>query len=147
LYVSSVFGAFVPFSIVSIVVVQLLLRPVGTVERRLVVSLLGQPVPAPPPLRYERSPRASLDLVRRGVAVFKDAHSWRVLAWILLRVVTGPLGFLAVAGRFVLPLLLLSVPVAVLVDTVSGTVSIGLAGRYWLLLCPVLLVAVPALRT
>jgi signal transduction histidine kinase len=150
-FLGSILGRqFMPTTIASVVVAQLLLRPIGRVERSLVVSFLGQHVPAPQPLRYERSVGSRFSRVvngfRRVVASFKDGHSWRVLAWILIRMVIGPLGFLAVVGRFVIPVLLVLLPVAVVVDTLSDSVAIGLAGRNWLLLAPLGLVVSPVLR-
>jgi signal transduction histidine kinase len=144
-YFGGIVGEFVPISVLSIVVVQLLLRPIGRLERSLAGSLLGQPVPAPEPLRVSRAAGVPA-LLRRVVAAFTDRHSWRVLAWLLVRIVAGPLGFAAVAGRFALAVVLPLAPVAVLVDTASDAVSVGLAGRYWLLLAPAGLAALPALR-
>jgi signal transduction histidine kinase len=150
-FLGSILGRqFVPTTIASIVVAQLLLRPIGRVERSLVVSFLGQDVPAPQPLRYERSVGSRFSRVvngfRRVVASFKDGHSWRVLAWILIRMFIGPLGFVAVVGRFVIPALLVLLPVAVVVDSLSDTIAIGFAGKNWLLLAPLGLVVSPVLR-
>ena len=147
LYVAGLFGQLVLLSFPNIVWAQLLLRPIGRFERFLVISMLGQDVPAPEPLRYARSTGSwwsgLVNVLRRSYAVFQDGHSWRVLVWVLVRVVIGPLGFLLV----VLPVLLVLAPLVVLVDAVSDGVSIDFAGKYWLLLGPVGLVVLPALRT
>jgi signal transduction histidine kinase len=124
----------------------LLLRPIGRFERFLVTSLLGRAVPAPQPMRYERSTGAwwsrLVTIARRSLAAFQDGHSWRVLVWVLVRVVIGPLGFLLVS----LPALLLLAPLVVAVDAVSDDVSIGAAWTYGLLVAPVALVALRPLQ-
>jgi signal transduction histidine kinase len=147
LYVAGLFGQFVALlTVPNVVFAQLLLRPIGRFERFLVISLLGQDVPAPEPVRYARSTRAwwsgTVNAVRRSYAVFQDGHSWRVLVWVLVRSVVGPLGFVVV----VLPVLLVFAPLAVVADSVSDAVSIDFAGKQWLLLGPVGLVFLPVLR-
>ncbi len=146
LYAAGLFGQLVLLSFPNIVWAQLLLRPIGRFERFLVISMLGQDVPAPQPLRYARSTGSwwsgLVNVLRRSLAVFQDSHSWRVLVWVLVRLVIGPLGFLLV----VLPVLLVLAPAVVLVDSVSDGVSIDVAGKYWLVLGPVGLVMLPALR-
>ncbi|MFI6323971.1 sensor histidine kinase [Nonomuraea sp. NPDC050556] len=139
MYVAGLAGQMVLISVPNVLWAQLLLRPIGRWERHLLASLLGQDVTAPEPVRYKRSASVVVNVVRRCFAVFQDGPSWRVLAWIMVRSVTGPLGFLLVA----LPALLVLVPLAAMVDGVP----IDFAGERWLLLlCPVGLALFPALR-
>ncbi|MEV0238235.1 histidine kinase [Nonomuraea sp. NPDC050786] len=142
MYVAGLAGQMVLISVPNVLWAQLLLRPIGRWERFLLASLLGQEVTAPAPVRYRRSAASRwsgvVNAVRRAFAVFHDGPSWRVLAWILVRSVTGPLGLLLVA----LPVLLLLAPLAVMVVGVP----IDFAGEHWLLLCPAGLVLLPALR-
>ncbi|MGW3230035.1 sensor histidine kinase [Kitasatospora sp. NPDC001095] len=64
----------------------------GGLHRWLVGRLLGEEVPAPPPL-----PRPS-GAFARGRAVLTDPAAWRTLLYLLLRLPLGVLGFLAVVG-------------------------------------------------
>jgi hypothetical protein len=68
-------------------------------------------------LRFRRSAGSRwawwLNVVRRSAAAFPDGHSWRVLAWTLLRFVIGPLGFVFVAVEVLLPLVLVAAPLVV----------------------------------
>lgn len=102
LYAVGVGTVIVWIGVAILIGTQALLRPIGAFERAQIGWLLRRDVPAPLPLR--RSPLAdsrrpdwvtvrawSHDLVH-------DAHSWRVLGWVMLRLVTGPVGFaLAIA--------------------------------------------------
>lgn len=138
LYVAGFFGELALISLPNLVWAQLLLRPIGRLERRLAYSLLGADVPAPAPIRYERSTGSvwsgPVNVVRRTLAAFQDGHSWRVLGWILVRAITGPLGFLLV----VLPAALLLAPVLAAFDLAGGL-------RYWLRLGPLGLVLLPVM--
>ncbi|MEU3571449.1 sensor domain-containing protein [Kitasatospora sp. NPDC036755] len=67
-------------------------RGLGGPHRRLVARLLGEEVPAPPPL-----PRPS-GVFARGRVVLTDPVAWRTLLYLLLRLPLGVLGFLAVVG-------------------------------------------------
>lgn len=146
LYVAGLFGQLVLLSFPNIVVAQLLLRPIGRFERFLVITVLGAEVPAPEPLRFPRSTGAlwsgPVNVLRRSVAVFQDGHSWRVLVWVLIRLVIGPLGFVLV----LLPIVLVLAPLPVLADALSDDVTIGVPGKNWLFLGPVCLVALPVVR-
>ena len=147
LYIAGFFGQLVLLlSLPNIVWAQLLLRPIGRFERFLVVSLLGQDVPAPEPLRYARSTGSwwsgLASFFRRSSAAFQDGHCWRVLVWILARVVIGPLGFVLV----VVPVLLVLAPLVVLVDAVSEDAITDFTWKYWLLLGPLVLVLLPVQR-
>ncbi len=133
LWIGGLFGQLLLLAFPSIVVAQLLLRPVGRFERYWVRSLLGQEVPAPEPLRFSQGSGA-INAIRRCFAVFQDGHSWRVMAWVGARVVLGPLGFAIV----VLPVALLLAPLAL----VAGVAS---TARIWLLLAPLGLVLSPLL--
>jgi signal transduction histidine kinase len=138
-YLGAIFGEFVLFTVLTIVTAQLLLRPIGRLERFLVTSLLGHDVPAPQPLRYARSTGSRwsgvANAARRVVAAFRDGHSWRVLAWVLIRYVLGPLGFVVVAGQVVVPILLLLAVLAVVFGGASSWLLLSLAG---LVVLPVL---------
>jgi len=110
-----------------------------------VATFLGQQITPPGPLRFARATGSRLsgpvNLFRRGYAVFQEGHSWRVLTWVLVRAVIGPLASAVV----VLPALLLLAPLWVLADA-AGAVPIPIAGKEWLLLGPLGLVAWPVLR-
>lgn len=80
-----------------LVATQALLRPIGAFERRLMRWLLGRVVPAPAPLVVEPARDAThpgwSNFGRRSYALLHDAHAWRVLAWSVARMITGPVGF------------------------------------------------------
>ncbi|MET8541746.1 sensor domain-containing protein [Kitasatospora sp. NPDC004799] len=67
-------------------------RRLGGPHRWLVGRLLGEEVPAPPPV-----PRPS-GVFARGRAVLTDPVAWRTLLYLLLRLPLGVLGFLAAVG-------------------------------------------------
>jgi signal transduction histidine kinase len=143
LYLSGIAAQFLLIGVVFLTVAQLLLRPIGRFERFLVGGLLGGHVPAPEPLRFRRSAgrwwAPWLNLGRRSAAAFLDGHSWRVLAWTLLRFVIGPLGFVLVTVEVLLPLVLVAAPFAVVVAGLTGVVPAHLRWLYAVALAPVLL--------
>ncbi|WP_033332650.1 sensor histidine kinase [Streptomyces novaecaesareae] len=67
-------------------------RRIGGLHRWLVGRLLGEAVPAPPPL-----PRPS-GVLARGRVVLTDPVAWRVLLYLVLRLPLGAVGFLAAVG-------------------------------------------------
>jgi signal transduction histidine kinase len=143
LYLSGIAAQFLLVSVVFLMGAQLLLRPIGRFERFLVGRLLGEQVPAPGPLRFRRSAGSRwawwLNVARRSAAAFLDGHSWRVLAWTLLRFVIGPLGFVFVAVEVLLPLVLVAAPLVVVGAGLTGLVPAHLRWLYVLVLAPVLL--------
>ena len=102
LYAVGIGTAIIWFGVVILVGTHALLRPIGAIERTQVKWLLHRDVPAPIPLRLrplsgmKRSDWEALRVWKNELA--HDSHSWRVLGWIMIRLVSGPVGFaLAVA--------------------------------------------------
>jgi signal transduction histidine kinase len=140
LYLSGLAAQFLPIGVVFMIGAQLLLRPIGRFERFLVGRLLGEPVAAPQPLRYRRPIDGRWawwrGVARRAAAAFRDGHSWRVLAWTLLRFVIGPLGFVLVTVEILLPPALVAVALAPAVAGVTGRLPAHVRWTYLLLLAP-----------
>lgn len=107
LYLSGIFGRFVPLTVVFVVVAHALLRPIGRVERWLARGLLGADIPAPPPIGYRRAVHRIGDGWRWTIAMLRDPYGWRILIWILARGVVGPFG----AALVLLVPLLMAAPV------------------------------------
>ncbi|SEJ18219.1 sensor histidine kinase [Demequina mangrovi] len=82
---------------------QASLRPIGTAERALVNALLGARIPPPPPVTRPMD----VPWLHRVFAVFRDGPSWRVLGWIMLRILLGPLGFVLAIVALVVPVSLI----------------------------------------
>lgn len=97
-----------------LVATQALLRPVGAFERSQVQWLLEHEVPPPAPLAFEPARDSNhpgwAEFGRRSLALMRDGHSWRVLAWALLRMILGPLGFSLAIVFLVTPVSLLLAP-------------------------------------
>lgn len=143
LYLSGLAAQFLPLGVVFVIGAQLLLRPIGRFERFLAARLLGEYVPAPPPLRYRRAAQGRWrwwrDLARRSAAVFRDGHSWRVLAWTLLRCAGGPVGFVLVLTEVLLPLALLAAALTPVAAGLAGRLPAHLRWTYLLIAAPVAL--------
>lgn len=87
-----------------LVAVQMSLRPIGAAERALVNALLATRIDRPSPRlempELERGGRTRLGAWARRLV--NDTHSWRVLVWLVARVLMGPLGFVvALLGALV----------------------------------------------
>lgn len=88
-----------------LVITHRAMRWIGRFERTQVNSLLGEDLPEippfePPPAQYNDHPYAA----RFGNwmhAVFHDDYSWRALAWVGIRMVSGPVGFAAALIMYV----------------------------------------------
>ncbi|MEU0560160.1 histidine kinase [Dactylosporangium sp. NPDC006015] len=153
LYLSGIVTRFAPVTVVLLLAAHLLLRPIGRFERLLARVLLGQDVAAPAPIGFRRAVyprhprwRRLADPLRWTAAAVRDPHSWRVLAWTLVRAVSGPLGAAVVLLYAASPLLVLW-PLVALADRMSDRIEVGAAGTAWSLLGPVAFVAaVPVLR-
>ena len=109
------FGTVVVWVGVAILVWTLaLLRPVGALERSHVKWLLEHEVPPPSPLAFEPVRDSDhpgwANFGRRSLALLRDGHSWRVLAWTMLRIVLGPVGFSLAIVFLVTPISLLVAP-------------------------------------
>ncbi|WP_212822477.1 histidine kinase [Catellatospora sp. TT07R-123] len=148
--VSGIASRFAPLGVAFFLLAHLLLRPIGRFERLLARTLLGHDVPAPAPVGFRRSERTRwrwpVDRWRWILAVVRDAHSWRVLAWILLRLVAGPVGA-TVALAYTMSPLLLAAPLLPLADWLSGGFALSTPWTGWLLLGPVAFVLIaPLLR-
>lgn len=90
------------------------LRPIGEMERWQANALGGADIarPARPDYRIH-APGASPTIAgwgRWGHALLHDGQAWRVLAWILMRIVLGPLGFALAILAIVVPLSLIAAP-------------------------------------
>ncbi|MDI1463758.1 sensor domain-containing protein [Catellatospora sp. KI3] len=138
--VSGVASRFAPLGIAFFLAAHLLLRPIGRFERLLVRALLAHDVPAPTPVGYRRATaprwRWPVDRWRWTLAVVRDAHSWRVLAWLLIRLVVGPVGA-AIVLLYAASPLLLAAPLVPLADLLSDRFTLDAAWTGWLLLGPV----------
>ncbi|WP_062305072.1 sensor histidine kinase [Demequina subtropica] len=89
--------------------VQASLRPIGAVERVMAMRMLGFSIPQPLPPRGANDPK----LVHRALALFGDAGSWWVLAWIAARIVLAPIAFAFAIVQLVVPISLLAAVVIV----------------------------------
>jgi len=132
LYVSGLFAQFLLFSVIFLIGAQLLLRPIGRCERFLVTGFWAS-TSKPATFAVSALGRllagGMLNIARRSAAAFLDGHSWRVLAWTLLRFVCGPLGFVFVASEVLLPLALVAAPLVVLIVGLSGLMRPTCTGR------------------
>jgi len=103
-----------------LIAMQLSLRPIGTFERGLInlfsEAKLEGPAPMPPPTGLKGFANW------RVVALAKDAHSWRVAAWIMVRGVLGSI-------NFVVALCAAIIPIAVVLATVYAAALV--AGLDW----------------
>ncbi|WP_062528694.1 sensor histidine kinase [Demequina rhizosphaerae] len=90
--------------VIILVAVQASMRPLGSWERGMANGLLQAEVRAPAPLRVP--PHAGR--VRRALAPFHDQSSWRTFAWIVVRIVLGPVGFALAVVAAVVPVSLLA---------------------------------------
>ncbi|WP_062517658.1 sensor histidine kinase [Demequina gelatinilytica] len=102
--------------------VQSSMRVIGAAERRLAAALLQDDIPGPAPLRVP----ADATLIRRTLASFHDPQSWRVLAWILARIVLAPVAFAFAIVQLVLPLSLVAAMVIALLHLLGWSDAIGL---------------------
>ena len=114
LYAVGIGTVIVWVGVVVLVGTQALLRPVGVIERAQVKWLLRRDIPAPVPLRsgpVEASQRLDWATIRAwSHDLAHDGHSWRVLGWVLLRLVTGPVGFSLAVAYLSVSLALLAAP-------------------------------------
>jgi len=88
--------------ILILLAMQASLRPIGAFERGMANWLLGASIPPPPPLRRPEGK------VRGTLAAFHDAPSWRVLAWVMARIVLAPIGFALAIVAAVVPVTLVA---------------------------------------
>lgn len=97
--------------VVVLAFAQWTLRPLGAIERRLANAALDAEVEEPAPRRYRlHEPGESLTLTgagRWGHALLHDTTGWRILAWVVMRLVLGPLGFALAIAAIVVPLSLI----------------------------------------
>ncbi|GMA36341.1 sensor domain-containing protein [Demequina litorisediminis] len=98
--------------VLILAVVQFSLRPLGAVERRLANAALDAGIEEVEPRGYRLHPRGeSLTLAgagRWGHALLHDGTSWRVLAWVFMRVILGPVGFVLAILTIVVPVSLVA---------------------------------------
>ena len=84
-------------------------RALARFERRLTERLLGTPIPSPP------SPVVDgMNRWERSRVTLADIHTWRYLAWLLLRFPLGIFGFVLAVVATTVPLSLIVSPVALL---------------------------------
>ncbi|WP_062200841.1 sensor histidine kinase [Demequina salsinemoris] len=108
--------------VLVLVGVQASLRPLGAVERGMANGLLGTQVRAPSPLRVP----ADAGRVRMALAPFHDQSSWRVVAWIVARIVLGPVGFAFAVVQLVVPVTLVASLVLAVVQLLGMADAIGM---------------------
>ena len=99
------------------------MRWIGAVERGQVNALLGESIQAPRPLRdsVPRELPGDAGKLQRIVlwarALAHDGYAWRVVVWVLARMVLGPIGFAIALVTVVVPLsLLVAFAAAVAID-------------------------------
>jgi len=130
--------------VVILIGTQALLRPIGAIERSQVHWLLRRDVPAPLPLRLTGSAdtlRVDWSTIRRWTHdLVHDGHGWRVLGWVLFRLVSGPVGFSFAVVFYSVSLSLLVAPFLA-IPTWSDTPGAD-EWKHWLLLGPVAFVIV-----
>ncbi len=123
---------------------QALLRPIGAIERIQVRMFLRRDVPPPLPLRFSPvsdAQRPDWATMRRwSHDVVHDRHSWRVLGWVILRMVTGPIGFALVIVYVTVSISLLAAPFLAIPSW--GQAPGDYAWDQWFLLGPVAFVIV-----
>ncbi|GIG54738.1 sensor histidine kinase [Demequina activiva] len=113
--------------IVVLAFAQWTLRPIGEMERRQANALADAGIAKPGARRYRiHAPGASptlSDWGRWGHALLHDGQSWRVLAWLAMRIVLAPVGFTLAIVAVVVPITLVAAPL------LAGGYTIGaLAG-------------------
>jgi len=98
--------------VIILVVMQWTLRPIGEVERAAANALAGAGIEAPPPrafrMRQRGEPTTWKDLGSWGKGLLHDGQSWRILAWIMSRIVLGPVGFALAICAIVVPVTLVA---------------------------------------
>ncbi|WP_159450151.1 sensor histidine kinase [Demequina sp. NBRC 110056] len=98
--------------VVILAVMQWTLRPIGELERGMANAIVDADIEAPPPRGYRihekgSSPTLS-DWGTWGHALLHDGQSWRVLAWVMSRIVLGPVGFALALCAIVVPVTLIA---------------------------------------
>ncbi|MFN3866259.1 MAG: sensor domain-containing protein [Demequina sp.] len=99
--------------VVIAAVAQWTLRPIGDFERSTANALMGAGIDAPPPRRYRlRAPGKAPTLEgtgQWGYSLLHDTQAWRTLAWLMMRIVLGPVGFVLAVAAIVVPVALIAV--------------------------------------
>ncbi|WP_297081697.1 sensor histidine kinase [uncultured Demequina sp.] len=107
--------------VLILVAMQWSLRPIGESERRLAVHVARIEIDAPRPRGYRIHEKGQSPTLagwgRWGHGLLHDGQSWRILAWLMSRIVLGPVGFALAVCAIVVPIALVSAPI--------------LAGGYW----------------
>ena len=88
------------------------MRPVGRIERGMANSLIDAGIDEPPVRPYRlhepgHTPTLS-GIGRWSHALLHDGHAWRVLAWVAMRIVLGPVGFVLAICSIVMPVALVA---------------------------------------
>ncbi|MFW2513043.1 sensor histidine kinase [Demequina sp. SO4-13] len=158
MYLASVALAVIWIGVAIAAVVQWTLRPIGDFERATANSLLGADIAEPPPRLYRlREPGKAPTLTGAGnwgFALLHDSQGWRTLAWLMMRIVLGPVGFVLALSAIVVPATLVAAwltAAAYSLGMVAGPGSEDPSGRavvdtaaFWLLAgTPVVALAVP----
>lgn len=83
------------------------MRPIGDFERSTANTFVGARIKTPRPRPYRlREPGERLTLAgagRWGHALLHDTQSWSTLAWLMMRIVLGPVGFVLALCAIVVP--------------------------------------------
>ncbi|MFW7413747.1 sensor histidine kinase [Demequina sp. SO4-18] len=158
MYLTGVALVIVWVGVVIVALVQWTLRPIGDFERGTANALLHAGIDEPPPRRYRLREPGKVPTLEGtgnwGYALLYDAQGWRTLAWLMMRIVLGPVGFVLALCAIVVPVALTGAWVAALAHTVGLTVVQGSdeqAARavadtvaFWILVgTPVVALAVP----
>jgi signal transduction histidine kinase len=132
---------------------QVAMRWIGAAERGVLNAILNERIPKPDPVPSP-NPNQPVAMMRWIHQRTSDGHAWRVATWCVVRLVTGPVGFViavaavvapvAAAGSFVLAILFVVGPLRV-----TSTSDVVLDGSEWWWVIPaavvVAAVLVPAL--
>ncbi|WP_159449379.1 sensor histidine kinase [Demequina sp. NBRC 110051] len=98
--------------VVVLAFMQWTLRPLGALERRLANAALDAEVGEPGPRGYRLhepgEPMTMAGAGRWGHALLHDTNGWRILAWIMMRSVLGPVGFALAVAAIVVPVSLVA---------------------------------------
>lgn len=120
LYAVGLATAIVWVGIVVLVGTQALLRPIGAIERVQAKWLLRRVIAEPLPLRIvpvTDSPHPEWTTAGRwSHELVHDRHGWRILGWIVMRLVTGPVGFAVALAYVCATVALVAAPLLVFVD-------------------------------
>ncbi|WP_084038359.1 sensor domain-containing protein [Demequina sp. NBRC 110053] len=144
--------------VVVLAFAQWSLRPVGELERATANRFLDAGIEAPPGRSYRIHEKGQTPTVaewgRWGHALLHDGQSWRILAWLMGRIVLGPVGFVLALLAVVVPISLIGAWLTALghvtgilhgpgADEPTAQKIVDLVSFWVLVGAPVILAAIP----